>query len=143
LRKGSPYALDFHTAVLVLYHYEDLSVDEIEQELTRQIDCEPCFEGPRVKTIISWLHRFRRDAEEIASFFTQVLSEHHFDIPPVLPPDKQASHRDYASHYLLECISALYARIHPNNKHSFRFLMHANSLLLKSGKPGFFHPRPP
>lgn len=143
MRKGSPYALDFHTAVLVLYHDEAMSVEEIDHELKRQIACEPCFEGPRVQTITEWLHRFRHDAEEATSFFTQVLSEHHFNIPPVLSPDRQSDCRDYVSRYLLECVSALYTQLHPKTRHPFRFLWHANTLLLKSGKPGFFRPRPP
>jgi len=142
LRKQSPYAFDFHTAVLILFHQGDLTVDEIKADLDGRVR-ELHLEGPRVQTIIEWLCRFHRDAKEHTSFFTQTLSDHHFNIPPVLPPDKQATHRDYTSRYFLECISALHTQLHPKDKHPFRFLMYANTLLLRSGKAGLFAAHPP
>jgi hypothetical protein len=142
LRNRSPYALDFYTAVVTSTFYAGLNETEIEKELNRHTSTLG-FEGPRVRTIMDWLKRFRCDAESHTSFFTQQLSEYHFDIPPILPPDKQAGERDYTSRYFLECISALYTQLHPKDKHSSCFLWHANTLLLRSGRAGLFAPRPP
>ena len=62
--------MDFHTAVLLFASREELTEAEIEQELDKQT--RPFgFGGPRIKTILRWLSRFREDAKEQTSFFTQ------------------------------------------------------------------------
>lgn len=142
LRRYSPYALDFYTAVLLFTYRDDLSEAEIEQEINKQTHSLG-FAGPRIKTILRWLSRFRGDAQEHTSFFTQKLSEHHFDLPLVLPPDEQAAHGHYASLYFLECLSALTLQLHPKGNHACVFLWYANALLLSHGKRGLFLPRRP
>jgi hypothetical protein len=142
LSRHSPYAFDFYTAVLLLTHYDGLTETEIEKELSKHT--HPMgYEGPRVRTILRWLRRFRVDAKEHTSFFTQKLSEHHLSLPPVLPPDKQAAHGDYASLYFLECISALSVQLHRKAKPPIPFLWYANTLIVNHGKKGLFSPRRP
>ena len=134
--------MDFHTAVLLFASREKLTEAEIEQELDKQT--RPFgFGGPRIKTILRWLSRFREDAKEQTSFFTQKLSEHHLDLPLVLPPDKQTTHGAYTSLYFLECLGALILQLHPKENHSCDFLWYANQLLLNHGKRGLFLPRRP
>jgi hypothetical protein len=143
LLRHSPYALDFYTAVVLFASHEDTTEAEIAQELSKHV--RPLgFEGPRIKTILRWLRRFREDAKEHTSFFTQKLSEHHLVLPPVLTPDKQRETRgDYVSLYFLECLGALCLQLHPKEKGSRYFLWHANTLLLNHGKRGLFAPRRP
>lgn len=121
----------------------DLTEEEIAQELSKHTRLLG-FEGPRIKTIVRWLRRFREDAKEHTAFFTQKLSEHHLDLPPVLAPDKQQEpHGDYASLYFLECLGALIIQLHHKEKGARYFLWHANTLLLNHGKQGLFSSRRP
>jgi len=142
LRKKSPYALDFYTAVLLFTYQQEWSIDEIKAEFDNQV--RPFqYEGPSTDTIKRWLALFRHDAEDYTSFFVRQLKKHNLAVPAALPLGEQAGKPDYGSRYFLECMCNLHLQLHPGAKHKFQFLWHAEALLRSRFKRGLFTIRPP
>lgn len=142
MRKHSPYALDFYTAVLFFTNNQEWTLDEIKAELNEQV--RPFqYEGPAADTIKRWLALFQRDAKDYTSFFVRQLKANNLAVPVVLPLEAQAQKPDYASRYFLECICNLHFQLHPGLKKKFRFLWHAETLLRNCFNRGLFTIRPP